>query len=133
MPRQNRFWYAITTLCVIGIGLASRQYQGLFPVFMGKYPGDALWALMVFLGLGFFFPKTKILQRAAYALAISYWVEGSQLYRAPWIDNIRSHKIGHLVLGQGFNWGDLLAYALGIVVGVLGEQALKLAITKLRS
>jgi hypothetical protein len=122
---RHRIGYAIATLAVIMIGLASRRYEGLFPSFMEKYPGDALWALMVFLGLGIFWPKVKTLQRAAYALAISYLVELSQLYHAPWIDSIRSTTPGHLVLGQGFNGGDLVAYTIGVGLGVIGERAVK--------
>ena len=53
---RSRFGYAIVILVVIGIGLASRTFPVLFPRFMGKYPGDAFWALMIFLVGGVVFP-----------------------------------------------------------------------------
>ena len=41
---------------VIGLGLASRAYDGLFPNALGKYPGDALWTVAVYLGWKLVFP-----------------------------------------------------------------------------
>lgn len=45
---RNRRWYLVALIVVIAAGLASRRYAWLFPACLGKYPGDALWALMVF-------------------------------------------------------------------------------------
>ncbi len=42
----------------------------LLPAFLGKYPGDALWALMVFCGLAVLFPAARGRRLAAGALAI---------------------------------------------------------------
>jgi hypothetical protein len=44
---------------VIGSGLLWRS--GLLPLssFFSKYGGDALWALMVFLGFGIVFPQSS--------------------------------------------------------------------------
>ena len=127
-PDRSRLWYAITTLVVIGLGLASRSFPGLFPQFVGKYPGDAFWALMIFFAWGVNFPSISTARLAGYALATCYFVECSQLYHAPWLDNIRSTTLGHLVLGSGFMWGDLVAYAIGVCVGVLVERATRSAI-----
>ena len=90
----------------------------LFPAFLGKYPGDALWALMVFCGLGFINPGASTLRLAVYALLISYVDEFTQLYQAPWINEIRSSYVGHLVLGSTFSWYDMAAYTVGVAFGV---------------
>lgn len=50
------------------------------------------------------------------SLTMTYLIEISQLYQAEWIKNIRSTTMGRLVLGQGFLWSDLLAYAGGIIL-----------------
>ena len=60
-----------------------------------------------------------------YALATSYVDEFSQLYHAPWIDSIRSTFLGHIILGEGFIWVDLVAYAIGIWIGMLAESVLR--------
>ena len=121
-PRsRNRVLYALLVLAVIAAGLASRKYSYLLPAQLGKYPGDALWSLMVFLIFGLARPKWSIVSTAIAALATSYAVEFSQLYQASWLNSIRQTTIGHLVLGSGFHAQDLLAYAIGVVVGLLGE------------
>ena len=128
MPREpqsrHRPVYALATVAVVALGLASRRFPGLFPAFLGKYPGDALWALMVFLGLACIFPRWPTGRLAATALAISWAIELSQLYHAPFLDDIRRTTLGHLVLGSSFFWPDLVAYAAGIAVAVLAEQLL---------
>jgi hypothetical protein len=117
--------YAIAFLGAVVIGLASRKYPGLFPQVLGKYPGDALWALMVFCGWGFVLNGGSTVKLAAYALATSYADELSQLYQANWINAIRSTTVGHLILGSTFSWFDMLAYTVGVGVGVVGKEALE--------
>ena len=118
---RNRFVYLSAMFAVIALGLLSRQVSGLFPAVLGKYPGDALWALMVFLGLGACFPHASSIRNGILALAFSYLIEFSQLYHAPWIDAIRHTTPGHLVLGSGFSVTDLIAYTIGVGAGVLTE------------
>lgn len=48
-----------------------------------------------------------------------YGVEFSQLYQAPWINDIRTPRIGGLVLEHGFLASDLLCYTAGIVLGLI--------------
>lgn len=117
---RSRLWLGAGFVAVIALGLASRQFPSLFfPALFGKYPGDALWALMVFLGWAFLVPGASIARLATLASISSCLVECSQLYRAPWLDAIRSTTLGHLVLGSTFSWFDIAAYAAGVLVGVL--------------
>ena len=120
-----RRWYAIAFIGVVALGLASRRYPGLFPAFLGKYPGDTLWALMVFCGLGFLNPDCSTARLAFYALLISYADELSQLYQATWINQIRGTSIGHLILGSTFSWLDMLAYTVGAAIGVICKSAVE--------
>jgi hypothetical protein len=106
-------------LIVISLGLASRKFPFLFPAILGKYPGDALWALTVFLVWAFFKPKVPTLTLALLALATSYADEFSQLYQAQWINSIRRTTLGHLLLGSTFSWFDMCAYTVGVAVGAV--------------
>ena len=119
--QRNRVFNAVATIFVIALGLASRRFPGLLPTIFRKYPGDVLWALMVYFGLGFFRKSASILSLAVLALSISYLDEFSQLYQAPWINTIRSTTFGHLVLGSTFSWQDILSYTIGVSFGVLLE------------
>ena len=116
---RNKWWYATAIAIIITIGLASRHYLQL-----GKYPGDALWTIMVFLMVGIIQPRRRSIEVGAIALFISYIVEFGQLYRAPWIVSIRSTTIGHLILGSDFAWADLAAYTLGAALAVIIDQKL---------
>lgn len=111
---RSRILLALMIIVVIAAGLASRKYPWLFPTVLDKYPGDSLWAIMVFLGFAFLWPKAKTLSLATLAIFFSLAIETSQLYQADWINNIRSTTLGHLVLGAAFSWTDILAYAVGI-------------------
>lgn len=119
--RRPRLIYFIAVLGLIALGLLSRRYPHLLPTSLGKYPGDALWALMVFLGLGFWFRRASTIALALTAFAFSTGIELFQLYRAPWIDSFRATIPGRLILGSGFSWTDILAYAVGISFGVAVE------------
>jgi hypothetical protein len=86
----------------------------LLPAALGKYPGDALWAQMVYWLVAFVVPSASVRRVTATALALAYLDEFSQLYQAAWINDIRATTMGHLVLGSTFAWADLLAYTIGI-------------------
>jgi hypothetical protein len=90
-------------------------------VIVNDYLGDALWAAMVFYMAAFIFNKKSTVKVAVIALLFSYCIEISQLYHAPWIDNIRATTLGGLVLGFGFLWSDILAYTIGVSSAALLE------------
>lgn len=119
--QRNRSLYAVAVAVVIGMGLLWRS--SLLPLsnFTAKYGGDALWALVVFLGFGFLFRGASTLRIAVVSICFAWSVEFLQLYHAPWIDSLRGKQLGHLVLGSRFNSPDLLAYTIGIAFGALAE------------
>ncbi|MRS08552.1 DUF2809 domain-containing protein [Bacillus anthracis] len=123
--KRNRLLYATFTIIVIILGLSSRKFAFALPELLNDYLGDALWALMIFIGFGFLFPKIETKKLAFISLIFCYGIEMSQLYHAEWIDNIRATTLGGLVLGCGFLWSDLVAYTIGIGVGFLVEFSLR--------
>ncbi|MFT3734279.1 MAG: DUF2809 domain-containing protein [Rhodocyclaceae bacterium] len=123
--QRSRTRLALGIFAVIALGLASRKFPFLFPAFFGKYPGDALWALMVFLGWALCLPHASTRSIALLAFSASCLVELSQLYQAPWLNAIRSTTLGHLVLGSTFSWFDIAAYAVGVLSGWLTEPLVR--------
>jgi hypothetical protein len=121
---RSRPVYALLIVAVIAAGLASRKFPALLPAALGKFPGDALWALMVMLLYGLARPGWPVRRVAAAALATAFAIEFSQLYQADWINAIRHTTPGHLVLGSTFHAPDLLAYAVGVAVGAALEALL---------
>ena len=116
-PPRQRVQLAIAMALVVIAGLASRSFPFLFPATLGKYPGDALWAMMVLFGVALLKPSIPPARLALLALAITCIVELSQLYQAPWLNAIRATTAGHLVLGSNFDWLDLSSYTVGIIAG----------------
>ncbi|WP_027625941.1 DUF2809 domain-containing protein [Clostridium lundense] len=118
---RNRLLYGIMTIIVVALGLYSRRISYAIPDFLNTYLGDALWALMIFVFIGFIFKVMDTKRVALIAILFCYSIELSQLYHASWIDNIRKTTLGGLILGYGFLWSDLLAYAIGIGIGMIIE------------
>jgi glycopeptide antibiotics resistance protein len=94
----------------------------VLPDFISRYAGDTLWALMVFLVIGFLFPSLSTWKVAAIALLFSLLIETSQLYHAPWLEEIRRYRLAALILGRGFLWSDLGCYSVGVTLGILLEK-----------
>jgi hypothetical protein len=120
--KRNRFVYFLAGCIVVPLGLASRRFAAVLPEFIATYAGDTLWALMAFLTVAFIAPRWSSFRVALAALAISYGVEMSQLYHAPWIDKLRHTTLGGLLLGFGFLWSDLACYTAGVGLGFLLEM-----------
>ncbi|MBE5106711.1 DUF2809 domain-containing protein [Bacillus thuringiensis] len=123
--KRNRLLYAVFTVVVIILGLSSRKFAFALPNLLNDYLGDALWALMIFTGFGFLFPTIKTKKLAFISLIFCYGIEISQLYHAEWIDSIRATTLGGLVLGYGFLWSDLVAYTIGVGMGILCKLILR--------
>ncbi len=116
---MKRFHLFLYTILLILLGLTSRKLVIFLPDFINLYLGDILWAWMVFIGFCFLFPKKNHLSyNIIYSLIFSFGIEFSQLYQAPWIQNLRQTP-ARLVLGQGFLWSDLISYTIGIIIGFL--------------
>lgn len=118
----TRARFALAALLTIAVGLLVHLRGALLGPSARDVLGDALWAMMMFWWIGVIAPRMQRTMRAALAYAVCAAVEVGQLYHAPWIDAVRATRVGHLVLGSGFDPRDLLAYAVGVAVAVLSER-----------
>jgi hypothetical protein len=116
---KSRFaWFILIALTIV-IGLLSRHIGGI-PLFAG----DVLWATMIYFMVRFLYITKPVKFIVIASLLFCYAIEFSQLYQAPWINHIRHTVIGELVLGEVFEWGDLLSYTAGVAIGVFVELKL---------
>ena len=118
MKQKRLTWFILVVITII-LGLLSRHIAHI-PLFIG----DILWATMIYFGFRFLFINKSIKFIVVASLLFCYAIEFSQLYQAPWINNIRHTVIGGLILGEVFLWGDMLSYTIGVAVGVLAERCL---------
>ena len=121
---RKRTWYVLILIFIIILGIGSRQFFHIFPAAFGKYPGDTLWTIAVFLLWGIALPKVSTLKIAGLSLLTSYLDEISQLYQAPWLTEIRNTYIGHIILGSAFDWIDLIAYTIGAILAFVMEAGI---------
>lgn len=118
---RNRLVAIAAGVLVTATGLVWRSGHLPLSPFLTKYGGDALWALLVFIGCGFLLPRAFTLKIAVMSLGFACSIEFLQLYHAPWIDSLRATLPGRLVLGSTFNPPDLIAHAAGVVAGTFCE------------
>jgi hypothetical protein len=112
-----------TGTIALGLGLRRFGYDVGLPFGVVKYGGSILWGMMVFFLAGMVFPARRRLVIAAVALAIAIIVEVSRLYHTPMLDAFRLTTAGALLLGRVFSLWNIVAYAVGIVLGVAADAA----------
>ena len=113
-----RIFYLSGIAVLIALGLLSRRVR-----FVPAACGDALWAMMVYCCFRIVLIRKPMIISAMAALITSFAIEFSQMLTPDWLVKIRSTFLGHMLLGQGFLWSDLLAYTIGIAV-IYGLTAL---------
>lgn len=116
MSRHNQFFrlrasYLLALGVIVVLGLLSRRMAWL-----PNSAGDMFWAMMVFCIIRLVFVRWRNMSVGAGALIISFFVEFSQLIQWGWLCRFRSTLVGHLLLGQGFMWEDLVAYFVGVIL-----------------
>lgn len=117
-------------------GVAARRWRllaiaalviaaGLLTHLVGSGPiadraGDALYAVMVYLVIAIAFPRASVVIVGMIALALCAAIEVFQLTGLPalWAQGFSPVR---LVLGVGFDPGDLVAYALGAAAAAAAD------------
>lgn len=109
-----RLSYLTALVLVIAFGLQSRRIESL-----PNATGDALWVIAVYCLYRLIWCKEPLYKIAGASLLTAYTIEFSQLIRWDWLVSLRSTTIGHLLLGQGFQWTDMAAYTIGVIIILL--------------
>lgn len=109
-----RLSYLVALVLVIAFGLQSRRIESL-----PNATGDALWVIAVYCFYRLIWCKEPLYKIAGASLLTAYTIEFSQLIRWNWLVSLRSTTIGHLLLGQGFQWTDMAAYTIGVIIILL--------------
>ena len=109
-----RLSYLVALVLVIAFGLQSRRIESL-----PNATGDVLWVIAVYCFYRLIWCKEPLYKIAGASLLTAYTIEFSQLIRWDWLVSLRSTTIGHLLLGQGFQWTDMAAYTIGVIIILL--------------
>ena len=109
--KNKRLQYFVIVLIIIASEIISRKIL-IVPLFIG----DLLYAVMMYFIFRMLFPKSLTIIVAIFSLTLCFLIECFQLYQVQWIIDIRKTSLGHLVLGEGFLWSDLVAYFFGTLI-----------------
>ena len=128
--RSKRWLYAILVILTIPLGLATRWAQQYFPAIIDEYGGDVFAATCIFFGCRFVCVRWPLWKVASLAYFISVLIEIQQLYQAPWAVKFRNITVVGILLGHGFLWGDIVCYAVGVLIGWLIGAVLERLLSK---
>lgn len=78
---------------------------------IGNYAYAIVWAMSWYFIVALFNHRSGM--TFFIALAICVILELTQLYSAPWINELRNTDVGGYLLGSAFDWKDLICYAIG--------------------
>jgi uncharacterized protein DUF2809 len=127
IPRHSRAaTMARARLClsiiVCGLTLRGFGFSLGLSSFVVKYGGSMLWATMVYFLVAMAAPRRSPWGIALMSASIAVGVELFRLVHAPWLDAFRLTPAGALLLGRIFSLWNMLAYACGIVSGMLIDR-----------
>jgi hypothetical protein len=108
---KKRLIYIFFAAITIAIGLLSRTF--IDHPCIRPYLGDVLYATMSYFLWSAVLPKLKPKSIWLISIVFCFSIEFLQLYQAAWIVEIRSYKLGALILGSGFVFSDLICYVIG--------------------
>ena len=123
---------AALCLAIIVCGLALRGWGlGLgLPSFVVKYGGSILWGTMVFFLVAMAASHLSRPRIATIAGLIAVGVELFRLVHFPWLDTFRLTLPGALLLGRIFSVWNMVAYGIGIAIGVLLDRSVLPAVRR---
>lgn len=89
--------------------------------FIRPYVGDYLVVMLIYCALRTFL-KASPLKVAFGVLLFSFMLEVLQYYNIVDQLGLSENQLAKTVIGQGFAWGDLLAYTLGVITILVFER-----------
>ena len=109
----------------LAAGLLLRFARLGLPLFVSKYGGSMLWALMIYWLVTTLLPRFSLARGAVLAGILAAAVELLKLYRTPSLDAFRLTLPGILLLGRFFSLWDIVAYWLAIALGAIIDSRMR--------
>jgi hypothetical protein len=118
-PPRSRSLLLLGILLIIPIGLLARHARDAYPGPLTAYNGDTLWPMLFYMLFAIALPAVRGGVLAVLALAATVAIEFLKLYHGPWIDAVRSTRIGVLLLGNTFLISHLACLVAGTTLALL--------------
>ena len=112
---RNYFIVALALFFVeVGIALFVKDK------FVRPYVGDFLVVIFIYCFVKSFWDESP-LRIGIYVLLFAFAIEFGQYFQLVKLLGLHEYKWARIIIGTGFDWGDLLAYILGVLT-VLGVE-----------
>ena len=116
---KNYFTLALVLLFVeIGIGFFAHDQ------FIRPYIGDLLVVILIYCFVKSFL-NTPVLPTAVAVLFFACLIEILQYYKLVEMLGLSHSKLARIILGTSFEWPDIVAYTIGILLVIITELSLK--------
>ncbi|MFD0861244.1 DUF2809 domain-containing protein [Sungkyunkwania multivorans] len=92
--------------------------------FLRHFIGDVLVVILIYAAIRSFLESKNVLLLILGIFVFACTIEGLQLFDLPKILGIEDNKVASIVLGNTFDWMDILAYALGCISIISMERFL---------
>ena len=118
MLKINLF-YSILTLLLLGVEVLIALF--VHDQFIRPYIGDFLVVILIYCFVKSFL-NTRVLPTALGVLLFAYTVELLQYFRIVEVLGLQHSRAARIIIGSSFEWLDMLAYTLGILMVILVEK-----------
>lgn len=121
MLRFNKAYFALTiVLFIIEVLIALYVHDSI----IRPYIGDLLVVILIYSFIKTF-ADTPPLKTAIAVLLFAYLVELSQYFNLVKHLGLQHSRFANIVMGNSFEWVDMIAYTLGAVIIVLAESIIQ--------
>jgi hypothetical protein len=110
-------------LALIPIGLGTKFYRGPFQAWVYGYAGDIFYPMFWYFLLRLTWKNSSAQLCALIIFIFCTMIEFSQLLVTPLLQTLRQNFFGAVLLGSGFEWLDIVYYAVGVGLAVGIEVA----------
>ena len=121
MLRFNKTYFLLAvTLFIIEVLIALYVKD----TFVRPYVGDFLVVMLVYCGIKAFL-NIPVTPAAIFTLLFAYAVEVAQHLNLLGALGLQDNRLARVVLGSAFEWGDMLAYTMGVLTIVIIEKVVR--------
>ncbi|MEZ4955241.1 MAG: DUF2809 domain-containing protein [Saprospiraceae bacterium] len=114
---NKNYFLATLLLFLIEVGIALFVKDR----FIRPYFGDFLVVILLYCFLKSFWNETP-LKAGVYVLVFAFAIEIGQYFQLVKLIGLNHSELARTVIGTGFDWGDLVAYTLGILLVLILEK-----------
>ncbi|MDB5230197.1 MAG: hypothetical protein JWN76_1002 [Chitinophagaceae bacterium] len=93
--------------------------------YIRPYVGDLLVVILIYCFIRSFF-NVPVMGTALVTLVFAYTIEVLQYFKLVELLGLGDSKLARIIIGTSFQWIDMVAYTLGILVVILTERILSL-------